>query len=115
MCVVGQCVLTMLYLCLLLTAVSAYSPPDNSGENMARTFGVLTAQVRDSFLYPLILNPLNVNKLTCGSVLTLYDNSSSDITVAADTVCLKGQVKIYLLITWARKHSKTLERWHFLH
>ena len=77
----------MLYLCLLLTAVSAYSPPDNSGENMARTFGVLTAQVRDSFLYPLILNPLNVNKLTCGSVLTLYDNSSSDITVAAD-ICL---------------------------
>ena len=54
---------------------------------MARTFGVLTAQVRDSFLYPLILNPLNVNKLTCGSVLTLYDNSSSDITVAAD-ICL---------------------------
>ena len=39
-----------------------------------------TAQVRDSFLYPLILNP-------CGSVLTLYDNSSSDITVAAD-ICL---------------------------
>ena len=77
----------MLYLCLLLTAVSAYSPPDNSGENMARTFGVLTAQVRDSFLYPLILNPLNVNKLTCGSVLTLYDNSSNDITVAAD-ICL---------------------------
>ena len=77
----------MLYLCLLLTVVSAYSPPDNSGENMARTFGVLTAQVRDSFLYPLILNPLNVNKLTCGSVLTLYDNSSSDITVAAD-ICL---------------------------
>ena len=31
------------------------------------------------------------------------------------TVCLKGQVKIYLLITRARKHSKTLERWHFLH
>ena len=67
----------MLYLCLLLTVVSAYSPLDNSEENMARTFGVLTAQVRDSFLYPLILNPLDVNMLTCGSVLTLYENISS--------------------------------------
>ena len=26
----------------------------------------------------------------------------------------KGQVKIYFLITRARKHSKTLERWNFL-
>ena len=31
------------------------------------------------------------------------------------TVCPKSQVKIYLLITGARKHSITLERWHFLH
>ena len=31
------------------------------------------------------------------------------------TVCLKGQVEIYLLITQARKQPKTLERWHFLH
>ena len=35
--------------------------------------------------------------------------------LAQDTVCPKGQVKIYLLITWARKHSIILERWHFLH
>ena len=35
--------------------------------------------------------------------------------VGVNTVCLKGQVKIYLLITRARKHYKTLERWHFLH
>merc|ERR1711892_1059412 len=56
-------------------------------DNMAKTFGVLTAELRDSFLYPVLLNPLSINKLTCGSVLTLYDNSSNDITVAAD-VCL---------------------------
>ena len=74
----------MLLLCLvLLTASLTQGEP----ANMARTFGVLTAEVRDSFIYPLILNPLQVNKLTCGSVLTLYDNSSDDITVAAD-VCL---------------------------
>merc|ERR1712123_135870 len=56
-------------------------------DTMAKTFGVLTAEVRDSFLYPVLLNPLSINKLTCGSVLTLYDNSDSDITVAAD-ICL---------------------------
>ena len=61
--------------------------PEADDTNMAKTFGVLTAQVRDSFIYPLLLNPLQINKLTCGSVLTLYDNSSDDITVAAD-VCL---------------------------
>merc|ERR1711892_827181 len=56
-------------------------------DNMAKTFGVLTAEVRDSFLYPVLLNPLSINKLTCGSVLTLFDNSDSEITVAAD-ICL---------------------------
>merc|ERR1711892_792506 len=56
-------------------------------DNMAKTFGVLTAEVRDSFLYPVPLNPLSINKLTCGSVLTLFDNSDSDIIVAAD-ICL---------------------------
>merc|ERR1712036_63143 len=80
--------LTMLYLCLLLTTVSAFTTAETAGNhNMARTFGVLTAEVRDSFLYPLLLNPLQINKLTCGSVLTLYDNSSNDMTVAAD-ICL---------------------------
>merc|ERR1711892_1526668 len=56
-------------------------------DNMAKTFGVLTAEVRDSFLHPVLLNPLSINKLTCGSVLTFFDNSDSDITVAAD-ICL---------------------------
>ena len=74
---------TMLYLTLLLTTLSAVTASDG----MARTVGVLTAEMRDSFLYPLIINPFQINKLTCGSVLTLYDNSSSDITVAAD-ICL---------------------------
>merc|ERR1712123_544166 len=60
---------------------------DTPDDNMAKTFGVMTAEVRDSFLYPVLLNPLSINKLTCGSVLTLYDNSDSEITVAAD-ICL---------------------------
>ena len=69
-----------------IASASAYST-EVDNPNIAKTFGVLTAQLRDSFLYPVILNPLQINKLTCGSVLTLYDNSSNDITVAAD-VCL---------------------------
>merc|ERR1712123_255257 len=87
----------------LATSCSASSNEidDAPDDNMAKTFGVMTAEVRDSFLYPVLLNPLSINKLTCGSVLTLYDNSDSDITVAAD-ICpitlLVGKLMVLLPI-----------------
>ena len=43
--------------------------------------------------------------------ITSITNQPQSLT--ENTVCPKGQVKIYLLITRAIKHSKTLERWHF--
>ena len=74
--------------CMAATAcASSNELQETPGDNTAKTSGVLTAEVRDSFLYPVLLNPLSINKLTCGSVLTLYDNSDSEITVAAD-ICL---------------------------
>merc|ERR1712106_770692 len=73
--------------CLVASCASSTELAGDYNDNMAKTFGVLTAEVRDSFLYPVLLNPLSINKLTCGSVLTLYDNSDSEITVAAD-ICL---------------------------
>ena len=81
----------LLSVVLVLALASASASSRQLGQvenpNIAKTFGVMTAELRESFLYPLILNPLQINKLTCGSVLTLYDNSSEDITVAAD-ICL---------------------------
>ena len=46
----------------------------------------------------------------------LYSVTSQDHTPLgqSNTVCPKGQVKIYLLITWARKHTKTLGAVHKL-
>merc|ERR1712106_573350 len=80
--------LSVVVVCLAASCSASSNEIDDApGDNMAKTFGVLTAELRDSFLYPLMLNPLSINKLTCGSVLTLYDNSDSDITVAAD-ICL---------------------------
>merc|ERR1712106_10710 len=73
--------------CLVASCASSTELAGDYDDNMAKTFGVLTAELRDSFLYPVLLNPLSINKLTCGSVLTLFDNSDSDITVAAD-ICL---------------------------
>merc|ERR1711892_290730 len=78
--------LSVVVICLA-SCTSSTELPGAHDDNMAKTFGVLTAEVRDSFLYPVLLNPLSINKLTCGSVLTLYDNSDSEITVAAD-ICL---------------------------
>merc|ERR1711892_421622 len=79
---------SVVVVCLAATCRASSNEIDDApDDNMAKTFGVLTAELRDSFLYPVLLNPLSINKLTCGSVLTLYDNSDSDITVAAD-ICL---------------------------
>merc|ERR1711892_200738 len=78
--------LSVVVICLA-SCTSSTELPGAPDDSMAKTFGVLTAEVRDSFLYPVLLNPLSINKLTCGSVLTLFDNSDSEITVAAD-ICL---------------------------
>ena len=57
-------------------------------------------------------------RLSCSKVGVLAVGTDTDtglMTRIATTVCPKGQVKIYFIITWARKHSMILERWHFLH
>merc|ERR1711892_513545 len=79
---------SVVVVCLAATCCASSNEIDDTpDDNMAKTFGVMTAEVRDSILYPVLLNPLSINKLTCGSVLTLFDNSDGDITVAAD-ICL---------------------------
>jgi len=83
----------MYWLCVVFVSAVASATASSrqlqqvENPNIAKTFGVMSAELRDSFLYPVLLNPLQINKLTCGSVLTIFDNSSEDITVAAD-VCL---------------------------
>ena len=93
----------VLFSLLAYHQASAQDLQENENVNIAKTFGVLSAELRDSFLYPLILNPLQINKLTCGSVVTLYDNNSDDITVAAD-ICLItlliGKLMVLLPLIW---------------
>jgi len=43
--------------------------------------------IQDSSLYPLLVRPWSVNKVTCGSLLTLVENSDSEVTVSLDA-CL---------------------------
>merc|ERR1719350_432911 len=90
--------------CLLVTRVKA-SPIDTQDEAMEHRAGEaldsLVTEFRDSSVYPLILNPLAVNKLHCGSVITFYDNSASaDATVAVD-VCLTALILAKALILWS--------------
>merc|ERR1719232_2334515 len=90
--------------CLLVTRVTA-SPIETQDEAMEHRAGEaldsLVTEFRDSSVYPLILNPLAVNKLHCGSVITFYDNSASaDATVAVD-VCLTALILAKALILWS--------------
>jgi len=60
----------------------------------------LAAQLKDSLVIPLFLNPFQINKLTCGSIITLYDTSSDDseeATVAVD-VCLTALLLAKLFV-----------------
>merc|ERR1719384_64871 len=91
-------------ICLLVTRVTA-SPIETQDEAMEHRAGEaldsLVTEFRDSSVYPLILNPLAVNKLHCGSVITFYDNSASaDATVAVD-VCLTALILAKALILWS--------------
>merc|ERR1719232_855483 len=90
--------------CLLVTRVTA-SPIETQDQAMEHRAGEaldsLVTEFRDSSVYPLILNPLAVNKLHCGSVITFYDNSASaDATVAVD-VCLTALILAKALILWS--------------
>ena len=53
-----------------------------------KTFGVLSATTRDSSSYPLVLDPLRINMVTYGSLLTLLYYSSPALTVTVECRCL---------------------------
>ena len=60
---------------------------------------------------------LKIQKKTLNQLKSIFNHEEGTKLIlhpaqnnAIYTVCLKGQVKIYVLITRARKQSKTLER-----
>jgi len=62
------------------------------------SLGNFVAELRDSLVVPLLLNPFEVNKLTCGSIITFYDNSANaDATVAVD-LCLSALLLVKLIV-----------------
>ena len=56
-----------------------------------------TLQDTGSSLYPVLVRPWTVNKVTCGSLLTLLDNSLSDVTVSFDA-CLVALILLNIFI-----------------
>lgn len=64
----------------------------------ASSLGSFVAELRDSLVVPLLLNPFEVNKLTCGSIITFYDNSAdANATVAVD-LCLTALLIAKLIV-----------------
>merc|ERR1711962_931781 len=51
----------------------------------------LLAELRDSTIIPVLLNPFQITKLTCGSLITIYDTGATDATVAVDA-CLTALI-----------------------
>merc|ERR1711971_298765 len=67
------------------------------------------AELRDSLVAPLLLNPFEVNKLTCGSIITFYDNSAdADATVAVD-LCLTALLlaKMFVIVPMILSNMET--------
>ena len=58
-----------------------------------RSFGVFKAEVRDSTSLPLVVDPTKINKITCGSFLTLMESPDPSLTVSMD-VCLLGLILV---------------------
>jgi len=57
----------------------------------------LLAELRDSTIIPVLLNPFQITKLTCGSLLTFYDTGATDATVSVD-LCLTALIVAKLLL-----------------
>jgi len=66
-------------------------------EEDANSIDGLLSELRDSTVVPLLLNPFQITKLTCGSLITFYDSHRPDATVAVD-VCLTALVLAKLMV-----------------
>merc|ERR1712098_269042 len=60
-------------------------------------FEDLRVELRNSPVLPLLLNPFQITKLTCGSLLTFYDTGATDATVSVD-LCLTALIVAKLLV-----------------
>merc|ERR1712113_826028 len=53
--------------------------------------------IQDSSVYPILVKPWTVNKVTCGSLLTFLDAATPDVTVSFDA-CLVALILLNLFI-----------------
>jgi len=66
---------------------------DSLGEFVSKTI----QDTSSSSLFPVLVQPWTVNKVTCGSLLTFLDNSISDVTVSFDA-CLVALLLLNIFI-----------------
>ena len=57
----------------------------------------LSKTIQDSSVYPILVKPWTVNKVTCGSLLTFLDAATPDVTVSFDA-CLVALILLNLFI-----------------
>merc|ERR1711953_381099 len=106
--------LTMLLLPLLLLSTSVLSSPLTAQEeeedvsslaaehrtSVGNAFDSISKELRESSVYPILLNPLSITKLHCGSIITFFDTSPSDGATVALDVCLTAFIIAKAIFVW---------------
>merc|ERR1719209_1906406 len=89
--------MSKLLLCLVVSTLAGPLPEDQAlaetkdVEEDANSIDGLLSELRDSPVFPLLLNPFQITKLTCGSLITFYDTGATDATVSVD-LCLTALI-----------------------
>merc|ERR1711997_1394903 len=63
-------------------------------------FDSISKELRESAVYPILLNPLSITKLHCGSIVTFFDISPSDGATVALDVCLTAFIIAKAIFVW---------------
>jgi len=109
---VSLTMLLLLPLLLLSSSASVLSSPLTAQQedvssleaehrtSVGDAFDSISKELRDSAVYPILLNPLSITKLHCGSIITFFDTSPSDGATVALDVCLTAFIIAKAIFVW---------------
>merc|ERR1719225_653421 len=80
--------------------VSSLAAEHRTSVANTNAFDSISKELRESAVYPILLNPLSVTKLHCGSIITFFDISPSDGATVALDVCLTAFIIAKAIFVW---------------
>merc|ERR1711997_128740 len=80
--------------------VSSLEAEHRTADVADNAFDSIAKELRESAVYPILLNPLSITKLHCGSIITFFDTSPSDGATVALDVCLTAFIIAKAIFVW---------------